>query len=157
MRGIDSALWCLVNVARHFSIPADYMQLERAYITDENPADTVTLLVGAKDLGLKARRLDNLTTDDYMKLPHPSVARVKDGSYLFVLGITPDGAIIARDYRRANEDMRIECEEFNKHFIGEAIIFTKRFHVEKLEEKVTGFGFRWFIPVVLKYKAFLFK
>lgn len=157
MRGIDSALWCLVNIARHFSIPADYKQLERAYITDENPADTVTLLVGAKDLGLKARRLENLTSDDFMKLPQPSVARVKDGSYLFVLGVTPDGAIIGRDYRRANEDMRIEREEFNKHFTGEAIIFTKRFHVEKLEEKVTGFGFRWFIPVVLKYKSFLFK
>lgn len=157
MRGIDSALWCLVNIARHYSIPADYKQLERAYITDENPADTITLLVGARDLGLKARRLENISADTFVKLPHPSVVKVKDGTYLFVLGITPDGAIIGRDYRRADTDMRIEREEFNKHFTGEAIIFTKRFHVEKLEEKVAGFGFRWFIPVVLKYKNFLFK
>ena len=157
MRGIDSALWCLVNIARHFSIPADYMQLERAYITDENPADTVTLLIGAKDLGLKARRLDDITTEVFMKLPQPSVAKMKDGAYLFVLGVTPDGDIIARDYRRANEDIRIVKAEFEKFFAGEAVIFTKRFHVEKLTDKVTGFGFRWFIPVVLKYKAFLFK
>jgi len=157
MRGIDSALWCLVNIARHFSIPADYMQLERAYITDENPADTITLLIGAKDLGLKARRLDDITTDVFMKLPQPSVAKMKDGAYLFVLGVTPDGDIIARDYRRANDDIRIVKAEFEKFFAGEAIIFTKRFHVEKLTDKVGGFGFRWFIPVVLKYKAFLFK
>lgn len=157
MRGIDSALWCLVNVARHFSIPADYKQLERAYITDENPADTVTLLVGAKDLGLKARKLENITTEDFMKLPQPSVVKMKDGAYLFALGITPDGDIIARDYRRPNDDIRIIKAEFEKFFSGEAIIFTKRFHVEKLTDKVAGFGFRWFIPVVLKYKTFLFK
>lgn len=157
MARVDSALWCLVNVARHFSIPADYKQLERAYITDENPADTVTLLVGARDLGLKARKLDNVKIDTYMKLPHPSVVRLNDGSYVYVLGVTADGAIILRDFRQAGRDLRVEKSEFEKHFIGEVIIFTKRFHVEKLTEKVSGFGFRWFIPVVLKYKAFLLK
>lgn len=157
MRGIDSALWCLVNVARHFSIPADYKQLERAYITDENPADTTTLLIGAKDLGLKARKLENITCDNFMKLPHPSVAKMSDGAYIFVLGITADGDIVAKDHRRATVDIRIPKTEFEKYFARVAIIFTKRFHVEKLTDKVSGFGFRWFIPVVLRYKSFLFK
>ena len=35
------------------------------------------------------------------------------------------------------------------------MLFAKRFRIEKLTDKIEKFGFRWFIPVVAKYKSFL--
>ena len=55
MANVDTALACLIRIAAHFSIPAEYRQLERAYIVDENAVDAVTLLSAAHDLGLKTR------------------------------------------------------------------------------------------------------
>ncbi|MBR3721669.1 MAG: type I secretion system permease/ATPase [Selenomonadaceae bacterium] len=157
MARLDSALWCLVNVAHHFSIPADYDQLERAYITDENPVDTVTLLGGAKDLGLKARALTGLTVERFAKLPQPTVVKLNNGSYVFVRGFTRERAVVVKDSHQPQNTILVPLETFRANFSGEAVIFTKRFHVEKLTDKVDGFGFSWFIPVVAKYKGFLLK
>ena len=60
MANIDSALGCLVRIAAHFSIPADYSQLSRAYITDKKNVDTTGLLLASRELGLKSRAYENV-------------------------------------------------------------------------------------------------
>ena len=48
MQKVDTALACLVEIAAHFSLPAEMSQLERAYIVDTNCVDTMTLLKAAR-------------------------------------------------------------------------------------------------------------
>ena len=156
MAKIDTALSCLVQIARHFSIPADYRQLERAYIVDENAVDTVTLLQATKDIGLKARKFEDITPEHLVKMPLPAVCRMREGNYVVVIGGNATD-IVFFDPLRPEGRLGIKQKDFAGIWTGEAVLFTKRFHVEKLTDKVDGFGFSWFIPVVAKYKNFLAK
>ena len=153
MAKIDTALACLVEVAAHFSIPADFRQLERAYIVDENAVDTVTLLGAARDIGLKARRFEGMTAARIARLPKPLVARMDDGRYV-VIHAANEAELLLVD-PLIQKKLKVKLDVFARSFTGEVILFAKRFLLEKKETK--KFGFSWFIPVVAKYKGFLSK
>ncbi|MBR4694695.1 MAG: type I secretion system permease/ATPase [Selenomonadaceae bacterium] len=156
MANLDTALACLVQIAGHFSIPADYRQLERAYVVDANAVDTVTLLRATRELGLKARKFDGVDAARLMRMPMPAVCRLEPGNYVVVLGGNEEQVVIF-DPLHPEGRLAVKPESFQKLWSGEVVLFTKRFHVEKLTDKVEGFGFSWFIPVVMKYKTLLLK
>ncbi len=156
MEKIDTALHCLVQIAEHFSIPADLSQLERAYITDENPVDTIGLLAAAKDIGLKTRLFKNVEISHFPKMPKPCVCHLKDGRYIVVTGADNE-RVALYDPLTAEKYITTPLNHFAKIWAGEVVLFTKRFLIEKLTDKVEKFGFSWFIPVVAKYKDFLLK
>ena len=151
---IDTALACLVNVAAHFKIPADYNQLARAYIVDKAGVDTVGLLRAAGDLGLKVRKFTGITADHLAKMPHPCICRMTNGTYVLYRGVNKDGNPLLLDPAAGKQGFVMRAA-FAQAFAGEAILFARRFRIEKLTDKVEKFGFGWFLPVVLKYKSFL--
>lgn len=158
MARIDSALGCLVQVAAHFSIPADISQLSRAYITDEKPVDTTGLLLAARELGLKARSYPGVVLERLERMPRPLVCRMVDGGYVLVTRIDEDGVVLFDPRLKEGEQLLVvERGFFREKWTGEAILFTKRFQMKKALDKVEGFGFSWFLPVVGKYKSFLMK
>lgn len=156
MAQIDTALACLVQIAAHFSIPADMQQLERAYIVDEGAVDSVTLLMAAKDIGLKTRQFKDITPEHLIKMPMPAICRLQDGRYVVVRGGN-EKQISVYDPLTNVKNVTTPFENFAKLWTGEVILFAKKFRIEKLTDKVEKFGFSWFIPVVAKYKSFLLK
>ena len=156
MANLDTALACLVQIAGHFSIPADYRQLERAYIVDANAADTVTLLQATQDIGLKARKFEGVDVKRLVRMPMPAVCRMQQGNYVVVIGGNEE-QIVFFDPLHPGGRLAAKIGAFAKLWSGEVVLFTKRFHVEKLTEKVEKFGFSWFLPVVMKYKSLLVK
>lgn len=154
MANIDTALVCLVNIAAHFKIPADYSQLARAYIVDQDGVDTVGLLRAAGDLGLRARKFEHVEVQHLQKMPHPCVCRMKNGVYVLYRGVNKEGAPLIFDPAAGKQGFA-KPSAFAKEFSGEVVLFTRRFRLEKLMDKVEQFGFGWFIPVVAKYKSFL--
>ena len=154
MATIDTALACLVNVAAHFKIPADYSQLARAYIVDKDGVDTVGLLRAAGDIGLRARKFEGVAPAHLSKMPRPSVCRMKNGNYVLCRGFNDKGQPLIFDPAAGKQGFA-DPKAFASAFTGEVILFAKRFRIEKLTDKVEKFGFRWFIPVVAKYKSFL--
>ncbi len=156
MASIDTALACLVQIAAHFSIPADYRQLERAYVVDAHAVDTVTLLQATKDIGLKARKFTGISLERLVQMPMPAVCRLHQGNYVVVLGSDAERVVFI-DPLHGEGRLAAPLEQFGKIWEGEIVLFTKRFHVEKLTDKVEKFGFSWFLPVVMKYKSFLLK
>ncbi len=156
MANLDTALACLVQIAGHFSIPADYRQLERAYIVDANAADTVTLLQATQDIGLKARKFEGVDVKRLVRMPMPAVCRMQQGNYVVVIGGNEE-QIVFFDPLHPEGRLAAKIGAFAKLWSGEVVLFTKRFHVEKLTEKVEKFGFSWFLPVVMKYKSLLVK
>lgn len=156
MAKVDTALACLVQIAAHFSIPADLSQLERAYIVDANGVDTISLLRAGKDLGLKVRLFENISYDHVGKMPLPAICRFKNGNFVVVRGADKD-RVAVYDPENPVGNVVVKMSFFKDFFDGTVILFTKRFRVEKLTDKVEKFGFGWFLPVVAKYKSFLYK
>ncbi len=156
MQNVDTALACLVEIAAHFSLPAEMSQLERAYIVDENGVDTTTLLKAAKELGLKARLFPGVTIERLRRMPRPLVCRLQNGNFVVVQGLDEEKAAL---FDPASEHPRYltPMANFEQLFTGDVILFAKHFSVESLTRKVEAFGFRWFLPVVSKYKKFLLR
>lgn len=151
---IDTALACLVQIAGHFSIPADMRQLERAYIMDEHPVDTVTLLLASKDLGLKSRSFQGIDAAHLARMPLPAICRLKTGTYAVVYAVNGEQVVFYDPLTDRSRRLVTKLETFRKNFAGEVVLFAKRYALEK---KFKKFGFSWFIPVVAKYKNFLVK
>ena len=154
MANIDTALACLVQVAAHFKIPADYSQLARAYIVDREGVDTVGLLRAAGELGLRARPFSGITAEHLAKMPRPCVCRMRNGAYVLYRGTNGQGAPLVYDPAAGRQGFA-DRAAFAREFSGEVVLFARRFAIEKLRDKVEAFGFSWFLPVVAKYKTFL--
>ncbi|MBQ9406339.1 MAG: type I secretion system permease/ATPase [Desulfovibrio sp.] len=158
MAKVDSALACLVRVAAHFSIPADISQLSRAYITDFRAVDTTGLLTASRELGLKSRAYEGVTLERLEKMPRPLVCRMVDGGFVLITRIDEDGVVLFDPRMKEGEQLLVVARDFFRgKWTGEAVLFAKRYQLAKALDKVEGFGFRWFLPVVAKYKPFLLK
>ena len=158
MANVDSALGCLVRLAAHFSIPADISQLSRAYITDANPVNDTGLLIAARDLGLKARAFEKVSFQRLEKMPRPLVCRMVDGGFVLITRIDEDGVVLFDPRLKEGEQLLVVKRDFfQEKWTGVAILFTKRYQLSKVLDKVEGFGLSWFMPVVSKYKTLLLK
>ena len=150
---IDSALACLVQVAGHFSIPADYGQLSRAYIVDESAVDTVGLMTAARAIGFRTRCFDHATMEQIRRVPKPAVIRFDDGRYVVLFGINDEQAAVF-DPMTEQKRFLVTPSFLEEHWNGEIILFAKTYKI-KAVQMVQKFGFGWFTPVIRRYKTFL--
>lgn len=148
---LDTGLASLVAIAKYYNIPAEYRQLERAYVLEEGAVDTTTLVRAARDMKLKARAYEGLTEADFSKLVFPILIRMKDNSCLVITTIR-EGKMYIVDPRFSQQPVQADKAKVLARWTGEAILFTRRFELEKEAGK---FGFRWFMPVISKYSTYL--
>ena len=147
VNGIDTGLACLISIAKYYNIPAEYRQLERAYVYEEGSVDTTTLVRAARDLKLKARAYSDLTEKDLDALVYPVLMRMKDGRSIVITTIR-DNDIYIMDPVFSQEPVKADRYKLLGDWSGEAILFTSRY---ELASKLEKFGFKWFIPVISKY------
>lgn len=150
MQTIDTGLGSLIIVAKHFGIPADIRQLERAYALEKGNIDSTSILRAAKDLKLKVRQLRNVTPTKLAALNFPAIAKLQNGNYIVIIGIDGEKMGIYDPSIRV-EPIEADRQKFIENWTGEIILFTKRF---ELGDKFRKFGFDWFLPVIEKYKQF---
>lgn len=148
---IDTGLSSLIVIAKHFGIPSDFRQLERAYSLEKGTVDTVTILRAAKDLKLKVRKLDKVESSKFKVLTFPAIVKLNNGNYVVVFGT--DGARIAIiDPLIDSNIIEADWQKFIDNWSGEVILFTKRF---TLSDKIKKFDLSWFIPSIIQYKKLL--
>lgn len=151
MQQIDTGLASLIAVARYFNIPAEYHQLERAYILEAGTIDTTMIVRAARELRLKVRAYENVSAARLPKLVFPAIIRMKNGNYLVITGMNDEQMAII-DPAFSGQAQLANREKVLANWTGEVILFTRRFN---LEEKVQKFGFGWFMPVISKYARYL--
>ena len=151
VNGIDTGLACLIAIAKYYNIPADYRQLERAYVLSEGSIDFTTIVRAARDLKLKARSYEGLTEADLERLVYPAMIQMKSGRKIVITTIR-DGDIYILDPIFSQQPVKAERYKLLMDWSGDVILFTRRY---ELEEKKKKFGFKWFIPVVSKYMPYL--
>lgn len=146
--GIDSGLMCLSTAARLLGIPAEYQQLKRAFLVSDVPADTVTILRAAKELGLKAKQ----TTTTAAKLPRlalPAMALLGNGQYVVIAKADEQRVLVFDPYKE--RPLTLTHDAFGSAWTGTVILLARRFSLASLEKE---FNLSWFIPVVVRFKRF---
>ena len=151
VNGIDTGLACLIAIAKYYNIPADYRQLERAYVLEEGSVDFTTLVRAARDLKLKARSYSGMTEADLDRLVYPALIQMKSGRRIVITTIR-DGNIYIMDPVFSQQPVKADRYKVLMDWTGDVILFTRRYEPEKEHSK---FGFKWFLPVVTKYAPFL--
>ena len=151
VNGIDTGLACLIAIAKYYNIPADYRQLERAYVLKSGSVDFVTLVRAARELKLKARKYEGLKEADLDSLVYPVLIKLHSGRSVVITTIR-EGNIYVMDPAFSQQPVKVDRYKLLMDWTGDAILFTRRF---ELDRKKTKFGFKWFLPVVTKYLPFL--
>ena len=151
VNGIDTGIACLISIAKYYNVPADYRQLERAYVLQEGSVDYTTLVRAARDLKLKARQYEGLGEKDLDKLVYPILIKLRSGKSVVITTIR-EGNIYVMDPIFSQHPVKVDRYKLLMDWTGDAILFTRRYELEKKKSK---FGFKWFIPVVSKYVPFL--
>ena len=147
VNGIDTGLACLVAIAKYYNVPADYRQLERAYVLQEGNVDFTVLVRAARELKLKARKYEGLKEEDLDKLVYPALIKLHSGRSVVITTIR-EGKIYVMDPAFSQQPVQIDRYKLLLDWTGDAILFTRRYELDKKRNK---FGFKWFIPVVSKY------
>jgi len=145
----DSGLCGLVMLARFHNIAADPDQLAHEFKVDGQPFATEQILLGAKHLGLNAKRVkvDIARLD---RTPLPALARDVDGRF-FILARSDGKQLLIQD-PEAPRPQVVSIEQFQGRWMGELILFASR---ASLAEEMTNFDFTWFIPAIVKYRKLL--
>ena len=144
----DSGLMCLSTAARLLGIPADYQQLKRAFLLTDAPADAVTILRAAKELGLKAKQTAT-TPAKLPKLSLPAMAQLGNGQYVVIVKADDQRLLVFDPYKE--RPLTLPHETFGKAWTGTVILLARRFSLANLEKE---FNIGWFIPVVTRFKRF---
>lgn len=145
---VDSGLLCLVTAARLLGVPADYLQLKRAFGVSGIATDMVTLLRAAKALGLKAKQNQTSVTK-IPKLSLPVMALLSNGQYVVIVKADDKRVLLFNPFKK--RPITIPHETFGAAWTGTVILLARRFSLASLERE---FNFSWFIPVVIRFKRF---
>jgi subfamily B ATP-binding cassette protein HlyB/CyaB len=145
----DTGLICLLILARFYDLPADGAQLRHQFAQSGQVLSDTDLLRAAKHLGLKA----GLQKTRWSKLhgtPFPAMAKRTDGRYVVLAKLEGEKALIQDPVE--TRPLVLSREQFELAWSGELLLFTKRANLRLQDLK---FDFTWFIPAIVKYRAFL--
>jgi ATP-binding cassette subfamily B protein len=147
----------LAALAQHHRLPVNPERLIEDYALGAEEPGTATVLRIAADIGLKAKT-DKFTWDELLAQNgvFPVIARMSDKHCVIVMGASnKDGGQVAVLNPMADNPadvLLLDQQKFCALWQGQVFLM-KRLH--SLPEQNQPFGFRWFIPEILKQKAAL--
>jgi ATP-binding cassette, subfamily B, bacterial HlyB/CyaB len=150
---IDTAVACLVMVARLHGVAADADQLMHEAAAAGRALGTADLLLAAKRLGLVAKAV-RVDVARLAKTPLPAVAarRSADGAVDFFIVARVDGDQVLIQSPLLGRPETLTLAALQSRWTGELILFTSRASVAG---ELAKFDFTWFIPAIVKYRKLL--
>ena len=151
----ETCLHCLVSVARHHGIELTVERLRHTYAIADGPISRALLLRMAREAGLRARYA-RLAWDKLARLgqAYPALVSLANGNWIVVTAVGKNAAgeeaieVLDPLAERA-EPLVVNKAAFCANWGGE-ILLMKRSRVP--DEAPRPFGFRWFIPELLRQK-----
>ncbi|WP_081869762.1 type I secretion system permease/ATPase [Endozoicomonas numazuensis] len=151
VRSSDSAVTCLVMLARFHGLAAQPEQIKHQLGDSTKAIEAIDILGVAKLLKLKARRVET-HSEKLQDLPLPAIARHTDGHYFIIARFHEGKALIQDPLKDKPETVSLDVLE--TLFTGELFLFTKR---SMLPGGMAKFDFSWFIPAILKHKKLIYE
>ena len=145
---MDTGLICLLNICQYWGVNVDRQQITHKYCLQNRVMTYVDIVKAAKDFGFKVRYIKKCKLK-IEKMPMPCILCDTEGKYFILAKTTKDKALILNAEKRNPE--LIEIDELKNIWNGTAIFFKHK----RLEHQEVKFGFKWFLPTILKYKKAL--
>ncbi|WP_338415213.1 type I secretion system permease/ATPase [uncultured Sphaerotilus sp.] len=146
---LDTALTCLVMIARFHGIAADPAQIAHEHKAPGAKMDTPGLLLASRALQLHARsvrpRPERLATT-----PLPAIGIGPYGECFILARVDGDRVLIQSPAVGHPETLTLDA--LAARWTGELVLFTSR---ASLLGELGKFDFSWFIPAVVKYRRLL--
>jgi subfamily B ATP-binding cassette protein HlyB/CyaB len=154
---VDTALTCLVMIARLHGVTADAQQLAHEFVTGGGVMDVDGMLLAARHLGLQARRV-NIDMARLGRTPLPAVALgvppeegAAPGTDFFIIARTSEDQVLIQSPRMQRPQM-LGMTELQQRWQGELVLFASR---ASITGELARFDFSWFIPAIVKYRRLL--
>ncbi len=142
----DTGLGCLVLVARFLGVAAEAGQLRHRFARAEAPLSSDDIVRASRHLGLKARQVSS-SWEKLEKTPLPALAQKDDGQWVVLAKVDAEHVLVQDPLEK--RPLTLPRELFESAWNGSLILVTRR---ALLTDEKTLFGFRWFIPAILKYR-----
>jgi subfamily B ATP-binding cassette protein HlyB/CyaB len=144
----DTALACLLFMARYHQVPADPMALMHKYCRPGCAMDREGVVLAARDVGLRARfRVSS--PEELVNVPLPAVGMDHNNAFFVIAKVDGDRVLIHRPDRSSPE--LVTSEGLVEEWSGNLILFA----AESATRATAKFDFTWFIPVMIKYRRML--
>lgn len=140
---------CFMIILKMLGIKNDQKALEQKFMKIEDT--DIAIIRIAKEMGLKVKAA-RFSERIFNKLTVPVIARCKDGRYILILAIHEDKCKILEPAN--GNPSTVHVSELKEKIDGSCIVIGKKYHASDEDSLGTGvkFGFRWFIPTILKFK-----
>ncbi|WP_350335258.1 type I secretion system permease/ATPase [Coralliovum pocilloporae] len=135
----------LVLLLGYHGIRADVEQITHHFSSDDGQINPIDMVRAARQQGLKAKAVTT-SSRKLGNLPLPGIGRARNGTYFIIAKVSGDRVLIQRPGEPA-EDMLLS--ELEAEWPGELILGARR--AQDLATSLK-FGFRWFLPIIAKYK-----
>lgn len=141
----DFGLQCLMTIASYYRIPADAKNIIHLLAMEGKTFGDDDLLRGAKLLKIKAKSAE-IIPEKLSKMTFPAMLKTNDG-YLLILKADGERCLIISEENNAPHV--ITMEQLSKIWDGKILLFVPRM----MQNRDVKFGFKWFIPTIIKYKT----
>ncbi len=145
----DSGLVALVRIARFHGIATEAEQLRHAAALRSIAFAVPELILAAKSLGLKARRV-KVRAERLSRVPFPALVLDQSGRHFILAGCDGEKALVMES--GANAPAVISPADVFARSAGDMLFFASR---ASLAGELSRFDFSWFIPAVVKYRRLL--
>lgn len=142
---IDAGLQCLNTIAAYYGIAVDAENLVHTLGLEGKIWTPQDIVRAAKKVNFKSQVV-KINVFALEKMTTPAIMVTKDNGYVILAKVQEEKALIIYPFEKGPQ--MLSLEEVKELWDGEIILLIPRNH--KLRD--VKFGFKWFIPDILKYK-----
>ena len=146
---VDRGLLALAMIAAHYRVPADPSQLRHELALVGRDADAEDIVCGANLLRLKSRLLVGLRAKRLDAIPYPAIVGLKTGGFALIAAAPVTGRVRLID-PAAQTAVTLTLREAETLSSGQVVLITRRLGGAGVDPAT--FGFRWFLPSILRYR-----
>ncbi|MCM1327772.1 MAG: type I secretion system permease/ATPase [Bacteroidales bacterium] len=144
----DGGLQCLITIAAYYGIAADAGSMIHSLNLESRKMTAQDILLASKKIKLKSR-LVHVNVYALSKMTVPAILIMKNGDFMILARQEGERLLILHPFEKAPHVM--ECGELESVWDGDIILLIPR----SFQKRDVKFGFKWFIPSILKYKRAL--
>ena len=144
---VNTGYLCFLILTKYLGVAVPKEAADK-FVSASDPNETeANLLLLAKKLHMKSHA-GNVKIKKLQNRTLPVMAEKKDGEYLLLLSYKSEGWTVLDPIKKAPEV--ISTDELSNLITGHILIFGKKGKPAEADPK--KFGFRWFIPTILRFK-----